>query len=153
VLHAVHRLAAVVMVVLGHRSGGGRSGRGRGGGGRILGERGAAQQRGAQGEHQGNAVARLHRTASMVVGDGLCSGDPTPELCRSSAPGAPAAAAEADFAPVGPQSGTPSFLCTAGLVVVYCRCTFSFGNSWCLMAKAASAPSWKPERISFFLPG
>ena len=48
---------------------------------------------------------------------------------------------------------TPRRSCMIGLVVVYCRCTFSSGFRRALMAKAASAASWKPERMSFFLPG
>ena len=41
----------------------------------------------------------------------------------------------------------------SGLVVVYCRCTFLPGSRYSLIANAASAASWKPDRISFFLPG
>ena len=49
---------------------------------------------------------------------------------------------------------TPSTLCSFGLVVVYCRWILPFsGKMMGAAAKAASAHSWKPERISFFLPG
>ncbi len=40
-----------------------------------------------------------------------------------------------------------------GLVVVYCRCTFFVGFRYSAIAKAASAASWNPLRMSFFLPG
>lgn len=48
---------------------------------------------------------------------------------------------------------TPSTLCSLGLVVVYCRCTFLSGLMKGMAPKAARAHSWKPLRISFFLPG
>ncbi len=48
---------------------------------------------------------------------------------------------------------TPSTLCSLGLVVVYCRNTFFSGKMMGMAPKAASAHSWKPERMSFFLPG
>src|SRR5450432_3159032 len=48
---------------------------------------------------------------------------------------------------------TPRRFCMAGLVVVYCRNCFLAGYRWCWIANAASAASWKAERISFFLPG
>ena len=51
------------------------------------------------------------------------------------------------------QALTPSRFCMIGLVVVYCRCTFFAGFRCSAIAKAASAASWKPLRISFFLPG
>ncbi len=47
----------------------------------------------------------------------------------------------------------PSRSCMSGLVVVYCRRTFFSGSMRALAANAASAASWKPLRISFFLPG
>ena len=40
-----------------------------------------------------------------------------------------------------------------GLVVVYCTWIFLSGSICCLMANAANAASWNPQRISFFLPG
>jgi len=50
-------------------------------------------------------------------------------------------------------AATPKRFCMMGLVVVYCRnCRFS-GNKWCWMANAVSAASWKPLKMSFFLPG
>lgn len=48
---------------------------------------------------------------------------------------------------------TPSTLCSLGLVVVYCKCTFLSGKIKGMAPKAASAHSWNPERMSFFLPG
>ena len=51
------------------------------------------------------------------------------------------------------HSPTPSRFCMIGLVVVYCRCTFLAGLRCSAIANAASAASWKPLRISFFLPG
>ena len=65
--------------------------------------------------------------------------------------------APAVVAPAGVQSNTgdstPSTLCSLGLVVVYCsRMRFS-GKTYGAAPKAASAASWKPDRISFFLPG
>src|ERR1700689_910063 len=48
---------------------------------------------------------------------------------------------------------TPRRFCMTGLVVVYCRNCFLTGYRWCWIANAASAASWKPDRISFFLPG
>jgi len=48
---------------------------------------------------------------------------------------------------------TPSTLCSFGLVVVYCRWMRLSGNTCGAAPKAASAASWKPERMSFFLPG
>src|ERR1700722_18306407 len=48
---------------------------------------------------------------------------------------------------------TPRRFCMAGLVVVYCRNCFLAGYRWCWIANAASAASWKADRISFFLPG
>jgi hypothetical protein len=48
---------------------------------------------------------------------------------------------------------TPNTLCSLGLVVVYWRNTFLSGEMMGMAPKAASAHSWKPERISFFLPG
>ena len=48
---------------------------------------------------------------------------------------------------------TPSTLCSFGLVVVYCSSTRFSGKTIGLAPKAASAASWKPERMSFFLPG
>ena len=50
-------------------------------------------------------------------------------------------------------TSTPSRSCMIGLVVVYCRWTFSLGFNRALMANAASAASWNPDRISFFFPG
>jgi len=47
----------------------------------------------------------------------------------------------------------PSRFCMMGLVVVYCRCTFLAGLRCSAIAKAASAASWKPLRMSFFFPG
>ena len=40
-----------------------------------------------------------------------------------------------------------------GLVVVYCSGIFFAGFRRAATANAASAASWKPDRISFFLPG
>ena len=51
------------------------------------------------------------------------------------------------------DQATPSRFCMIGLVVVYCRNCFLSGNSQACTPKAASAASWKPDRISFFLPG
>ena len=51
------------------------------------------------------------------------------------------------------QPLTPSRFCMMGLVVVYCRCTFFAGFRCSAIAKAARAASWKPLRMSFFLPG
>ena len=48
---------------------------------------------------------------------------------------------------------TPSTLCSFGLVVVYCKKTFFSGKTYLEAPKAARAHSWKPERMSFFLPG
>ena len=48
---------------------------------------------------------------------------------------------------------TPSTLCSFGLVVVYCRWMRLSGKMYGAAANAASAASWKPDRISFFLPG
>jgi hypothetical protein len=48
---------------------------------------------------------------------------------------------------------TPSTLCSLGLVVVYCSSTRFSGKTMGEAAKAASAASWKPDRMSFFLPG
>lgn len=47
---------------------------------------------------------------------------------------------------------TPSRFCMTGLVVVYCKNCFFSGYSQLWIPNAASAASWKPERISFFLP-
>ncbi len=41
-------------------------------------------------------------------------------------------------------------MCSFGLVVVYCRRTRFSGYTYSEAAKAASAHSWKPDRISFF---
>jgi hypothetical protein len=43
--------------------------------------------------------------------------------------------------------------CMIGLVVVYWRYCFASGWRYFWIPKAASAASWKPLRISFFLPG
>src|SRR5690606_3059650 len=51
------------------------------------------------------------------------------------------------------QPDTPRRLCMIGLVVVYCSGIFFEGFKCSATANAASAASWKPERISFFLPG
>ena len=51
------------------------------------------------------------------------------------------------------SSATPRRLCMSGLVVVYCKNWRLLGYRCDWMAKAASAASWTPERISFFLPG
>ena len=48
---------------------------------------------------------------------------------------------------------TPSTWCSLVLVVVYCRYTFFCGNTYFTAPNAASAASWKPERISYFVPG
>ena len=48
---------------------------------------------------------------------------------------------------------TPSTLCSLGLVVVYCRNTFLSGKMMGMAPKAARAHSWKPHKMSFFLPG
>ena len=48
---------------------------------------------------------------------------------------------------------TPSTSCSLVLVVVYCRWILRSGKMYFAEPKAASAASWKPHRISFFLPG
>ena len=48
---------------------------------------------------------------------------------------------------------TPSTLCSFGEVVVYCMWIFLSGKMYGAAPNAASAASWKPDRISFFLPG
>ena len=48
---------------------------------------------------------------------------------------------------------TPRILCSFGDVVVYCMWIFLSGKMYGAAPKAASAASWKPDRISFFLPG
>ena len=48
---------------------------------------------------------------------------------------------------------TPRILCSFGEVVVYCMWIFLSGKMYGAAPKAASAASWKPDRISFFLPG
>ena len=53
----------------------------------------------------------------------------------------------------GPLHETPSRFCMTGLVVVYCRNCFFSGYSQPCTPNAASAASWNPDRISFFLPG
>ena len=50
-------------------------------------------------------------------------------------------------------SCTPRRFWSAELVVVYCSLCFVSGSRYCWIAKAVRAPSWKPLRISFFLPG
>ena len=64
-----------------------------------------------------------------------------------------------DFAVMGEDAqsntgvSTPSTLCSFGLVVVYCRWIFFSGKMKGAAPNAARAASWKPERMSFFLPG
>ncbi len=48
---------------------------------------------------------------------------------------------------------TPRILCSFGEVVVYCMWIFFSGKMYGAAPNAASAASWKPERMSFFLPG
>jgi len=48
---------------------------------------------------------------------------------------------------------TPRILCSFGEVVVYCMWIFFSGKMYGAAPNAASAHSWKPDRISFFLPG
>ena len=70
----------------------------------------------------------------------------------------PRAAGRGKGAVRGAQSNTgvstPNTLCSLGLVVVYWRWILPLsGKMMAAAAKAASAHSWKPERMSFFLPG
>ena len=64
---------------------------------------------------------------------------------------------DGDLAAHGVQSkvgdSTPRILCSFGEVVVYCMWIFLSGKMYGAAPKAASAASWKPDRISFFLPG
>lgn len=48
---------------------------------------------------------------------------------------------------------TPRTLCSLGDVVVYCMWIFFSGKIYGAAPNAARAASWKPDRISFFLPG
>ncbi len=48
---------------------------------------------------------------------------------------------------------SPSLWCSSVEVVVYCSRVFSSGRSRATAPKAASVASWKPQRMSFFLPG
>src|SRR5580700_4634814 len=48
---------------------------------------------------------------------------------------------------------TPSFFCRLDDEVVYWKRSFSFGRQIWNAACAASAASWKPQRMSFNLPG
>ena len=48
---------------------------------------------------------------------------------------------------------TPSRRWSFGLVVVYCSSVRCSGNRRAAAAKAARVASWKPHRMSFFLPG
>lgn len=51
------------------------------------------------------------------------------------------------------RQATPSFFCSFVLDVVYWNTTRSPGETMDLAAWAISAASWKPERMSFSLPG
>ena len=48
---------------------------------------------------------------------------------------------------------TPSSVCSRLLVVVYCSGIALPGNTMAVAAQAARVASWKPQRMSFFLPG
>ncbi len=48
---------------------------------------------------------------------------------------------------------TPRILCSLGEVVVYCMWIFLSGKIYGAAPNAARAASWKPDKISFFLPG
>jgi hypothetical protein len=52
-----------------------------------------------------------------------------------------------------PPGDTPSSSCRRGLVVVYCSGMARSGNTRSAAAQAASVASWKPQTMSFFLPG
>jgi hypothetical protein len=52
-----------------------------------------------------------------------------------------------------PRQFTPSFFCKLDDDVVYWNTTRFSGKTYRLAFCAISAPSWKPERISFSLPG